>query len=730
MIKNNMRWYILPLFFTFIHIFFLLFSCSIPSAAAPIDPEETLDAPKIAIVSSGSNYILAGWTTVPEATSYEIWYNTVDEIESAILNESATFERENLSTISNLTSGTIYYVWVRAKSSTSVSPFSPCSSIAFGLIQTPAVPRVTSLLSLGDGQVSLEWWETPGAAAYEVWYNTSTNAASAIQFGEDIIGTSTIVTGLTDGITYYFWLRAKIPLGTSAFSMRSSTVCQTVEPIVFNSWIPGNIVDGNDQLYSVNVISGSYYNFYIDDLSDGSGFYTSDVKIYAYHNNGSQYEYWDYMNNDYMYNNGHAYSVPLRLFAYDTEVLLIKVRGDSGTYALKAVLDKPKAPRLGFGDEKLMVYWTEIPEATSYEVWYNTSSDLDSAIQYGSDYTGTSTTITGLTNGTKYYVWIRAKFEGGILSNFSSYKTGTPLFPQPLEINTWLADNFTSDGSQYHRWYTYNIIEGKSYIISWDEGGSGTRLYTGNIYVRGFHEGASEYFFRTFNDSQRSIVITATSTELLFIEVSRTEAGTYGIKIGIPGLTEAPVLTAGNGELDVSWPNLDGAASYEVWYNTERNSDTAMQFGGVITGNSTTITGLTNGIEYFVWVRALVSGELTDFSPFSAKRPFSALPVAFNTWISGDILEGQILSYSFEAVNGTEYSISWDDYYNGSDTYSCNVFVSAFNDSTNYFIGVGSGYDTPQSVIATESGLIYIVVKAASPSEAPSGTFAIKVTSE
>jgi hypothetical protein len=100
----------------------------------------------------------------------------------------------------------------------------------------------------------------------------------------------------------------------------------------------------------------------------------------------------------------------------------------------------PSAPAVSPGDTQLTVTWTAVEGATAYEVYYGTSSDSGSASKYGTDVTrGTSATITGLTNGTTYYVWVKAKNSTGT-SDFSLSVSGTPQSsietPTPTEPTT------------------------------------------------------------------------------------------------------------------------------------------------------------------------------------------------------------------------------------------------------------------------------------------------------
>jgi hypothetical protein len=92
----------------------------------------------------------------------------------------------------------------------------------------------------------------------------------------------------------------------------------------------------------------------------------------------------------------------------------------------------PGAPTITSGAaNQLSVSWTAVTRATAYEVWYGVSNDSGSAIKFGNDVTGTTCTITGLMNGTTYFVWIKAKNSGGS-SDFSPPASGTVIPDIPV----------------------------------------------------------------------------------------------------------------------------------------------------------------------------------------------------------------------------------------------------------------------------------------------------------
>ena len=83
----------------------------------------------------------------------------------------------------------------------------------------------------------------------------------------------------------------------------------------------------------------------------------------------------------------------------------------------------------------------------------------------------------------------------------------------------------------------------------------------------------------------------------------------------------APTITAGSGQLTVSWRAVEGATVYEVWTGTANNSNTAAKWGSDVSGLSAVITGLTNGTTYYVWVKAKNNVGTSGFSPVASGTP-------------------------------------------------------------------------------------------------------------
>ncbi|MGH8223343.1 MAG: fibronectin type III domain-containing protein [Woeseiaceae bacterium] len=90
-----------------------------------------------------------------------------------------------------------------------------------------------------------------------------------------------------------------------------------------------------------------------------------------------------------------------------------------------------------------------------------------------------------------------------------------------------------------------------------------------------------------------------------------------------PAAMAAPNVTAQDAAIAVSWSDVLGALSYDVAYNTVDSPEPAQGAELVvgITDTQTILDNLTNGTEYFVFVRAVNSAGAGDWSPAATATP-------------------------------------------------------------------------------------------------------------
>jgi hypothetical protein len=125
--------------------------------------------------------------------------------------------------ISGLTPGTLYDVTVRAGNSNGWSEMSaPVRGSTLGGQTAPPAAPPAPAVTTGNGRLAVSWQAVAGASRYEVWFGTTDNEGEATQYGADVWSTSTTITELSNGTTYYVWVKAKNDAGTSGSSPQAS----------------------------------------------------------------------------------------------------------------------------------------------------------------------------------------------------------------------------------------------------------------------------------------------------------------------------------------------------------------------------------------------------------------------------------------------------------------------------------------------------------------------------
>jgi len=476
----------------------------------PWQPNQIPEIPETPVIIPGVNNITVIWEDTAGAASYEIFIS-----ESENISDVPAVETEKTSAvIYDLENNKDYYIWIRAVNSAGKSNF---SLIQIGTPQEPTeIPSVPArpILTAGNNEIFVSWQAVKNAVSYEVWFGISNNSSSAQKFGADITQgkTDTVITGLTNGTTYYVWIRAKNNIGLSNFSTSAS-------------------------------ISPS------------------------------------------------AFTVP------------------------------PSAPSsliiLSGRDKELNISWQSADGALFYEIWVSKSGDLNSALKYGPDISGTSIVISNLENGTVYYLWVRAKNNSGV-GGFSDSASGMPeaFSDAPSALQT-----------------APSVVAGnKSLTVSWQS------VQMASVY---------EIWIGTTNVSQDakyekdisglSVVITGLEnyTAYYIWIKAKNSVGASGFSPAGNGTPRerdissdklpAPVLVSGYERLTVTWEAAADATAYEVWYNETNNSSSARQYASNLTESqgmlSVTISGLTNGTMYYVWIKAKNSISVTDFSASANAAP-------------------------------------------------------------------------------------------------------------
>jgi fibronectin type 3 domain-containing protein len=203
------------------------------------------------------------WDAVSGVTGYKVYKSESDSDGEYTEKESVT-EREWIDT--GLIADTSYYYKVEAINGIEATMSAPVE----GKIIPPPAPE-TPVISTADGELTLSWQTVAGAAAYEIYIGTSNDSANAEKNGSDINGSlSKTISGLTNGTTYYLWIKAKNILGTSGFSpVASGKPLGTPETPSISANTSGLIATWT------TVAGADEYEVYCDTSSEPTTLYTT-----------------------------------------------------------------------------------------------------------------------------------------------------------------------------------------------------------------------------------------------------------------------------------------------------------------------------------------------------------------------------------------------------------------------------------------------------------------------
>jgi len=544
------------------------------------------------VIVPGIYQLSVTWEECGGASSYEVYYSTSPTPPNTL---SVTTNITS-AVITNLENDKIYYIWVRAVNNAGKSNYSPVES---GIPQSPTVAPATPAiptLTIGNHELIVSWQAVEFAAAYEVWVGTSDNSTQAEKNGDDITGGATeiTITGLTNEITYYVWIIAKNIIGSSDLSLPSNAKPSAFAVLPETPTMPSVIIGYRELTVNWPLIEGSLvYEVYAGTTNNSgnaekqiSDIFGTSITLTGLEN-GTTYYIWVRAKND-----------------IGTSSFSPAITGTPSVFA--ATPSAPQsAPAITVGYRELTISWQTVEGANAYEVWTSTTNNFTTALKYGNDVSDLSVVITGLTNGTTYFVWIKAKNNAGT-SGFGPATSGIPsaflVIPQSPSAPTVSIGN----GQIVVNWtavegaLSYEIWQGMSnypaYAIKIGDEESESLSKT----ISGLNNGNTYYFWlKAKNNVGTSDFSPAISAKPI-------------------GNIAPPTITAANGQLSVSWTIITGADQYEVFYGTGVNPPQIASH--TITTTTATITGLTNGTIYNVWVRGKNStGNGTMSSAVSAK---------------------------------------------------------------------------------------------------------------
>jgi uncharacterized repeat protein (TIGR02543 family) len=355
------------------------------------------------------NAVSLSWNTMAGVSGYRIYRSSAVDgpfVQSGALSATAALPY----TDTGLAANTAYYYNVSAVSAAGESAL---SGVVGALTSGPPAAPAAPVVSAGDGSLTLSWAAAAKANAYEIWISETNDSAGAVKRGADVTGTSAVINGLTNETTYYVWLKAKNAEGTSGFSPAASgkPSVSAVPPAATGT--PVITLGSGRCTVTWNAVAGaSAYEVYL-----GTSPAFSSVSKYGADVAGSLFKTITGLTN------GAAY------------YLWVKAKNSVGSSgespaAMAIPLADAAAPTLTAADGRLTASWAAVDGAAQYDVFYSaTTTPPESPAQTVS---GTTATITGLTNGVTCHVWVRGRNATGA-GVMSAAASGIPV-PAPFTV--------------------------------------------------------------------------------------------------------------------------------------------------------------------------------------------------------------------------------------------------------------------------------------------------------
>jgi fibronectin type 3 domain-containing protein len=261
--------------------------------------------------------------------------------------------------------------------------------------------------------VNLSWTSSASATAYDLYQGTASEGEGDTPVQSGITATSATVTGLQAGQTYYFLVSAVTPSGISLPSNEANATLAPAAPTgVGTSGTATTITLARTASYGANT-----YNVLEGGTAGGEAATPSVTGI-----------------------TGTSYSLAGTPGKTDYfQVIAVNEGGSSAASSEVSgtVLPTPPTGLIATGgNASVTLSWAAGQGAASYKVFEGASAGKEASAAVMTNITGTTTTVTGLANGTPYYFTVASVNAAGSSapSNEANATTATPSGGGSLQL--------------------------------------------------------------------------------------------------------------------------------------------------------------------------------------------------------------------------------------------------------------------------------------------------------
>jgi hypothetical protein len=338
----------------------------------------------------------ANWNTVNGSSSYSIDVASDAAFTSFVSGYSGLSVASNSLAITGLSSGVTYYYRVRGANTTGSSP----SSNTISQITISPNPVALAATAITQTSFTANWQAATGATGYLLGVATDAAFTSILSGYNNfpVASTSSSVTGLTGGTTYYYRVQATNAGGTSGNSSVITVITIPAPPVASAA---SSIAQTS---FVANWAASTGATGYFLDVSTSATF-TSFVSGYQNLSVG----------------NVTSYSVSTSLSTATTYYYRVRAAGLNGTSSNSSsisVLTLPATPVASaanpIAQTSFVANWSAVTGATSYSIDVAIDNAFASIV-YNNVNVGalTSYTASSLNSNTTYYYRVRANNTSG-----------------------------------------------------------------------------------------------------------------------------------------------------------------------------------------------------------------------------------------------------------------------------------------------------------------------------
>lgn len=171
----------------------------------------------------------ANWSVTAGASSYLLDVSTDGNFGSFIPGYNGFSLTATSAAVSSLTAGSTYYYRLRAVNASGISG----NSNTISIITLPVAPIANAITNIAPTAFTVSWTAVPSASGYRLDVSTVSTFASFVSGynGLAMVGSSFLVTGLAQGTTYHYRVRAVNASGMSANSTTVSGATLLAPPV-------------------------------------------------------------------------------------------------------------------------------------------------------------------------------------------------------------------------------------------------------------------------------------------------------------------------------------------------------------------------------------------------------------------------------------------------------------------------------------------------------------------